>query len=146
MPSRPRSPPDTTREDKSTKVVAVGLNYRDHARELGMLVPEHPILFLKPPTSVIGSGQAIVRPAMSGQVDYEAELGIVMKDRISGISPNRRLQASVINQTLVDVAVEATDDGPMALAPLSPSIPGTAPVRASTAPSWLEMAIFRRLN
>jgi 2-keto-4-pentenoate hydratase/2-oxohepta-3-ene-1,7-dioic acid hydratase in catechol pathway len=70
-----------------TKIVAVGLNYRDHARELGMQVPESPILFLKPPTSVVGPGQAIVRPAMSGQVDYEAELGIVIRDRISGISP-----------------------------------------------------------
>jgi len=70
-----------------TKIVAVGLNYRDHARELGMQVPESPILFLKPPTSVIGPGQAIVRPAMSAQVDYEAELGIVIRDRVSGISP-----------------------------------------------------------
>jgi len=40
-----------------TKIVAVGLNYRDHARELGMQVPESPVLFLKPPTSVIGPGQ-----------------------------------------------------------------------------------------
>jgi 2-keto-4-pentenoate hydratase/2-oxohepta-3-ene-1,7-dioic acid hydratase in catechol pathway len=70
-----------------TKVVAVGLNYRDHARELGMQVPGSPILFLKPPTSVIGPGDAIIRPAMSAQVDYEAELGIVMKDRVSRIGP-----------------------------------------------------------
>jgi 2-keto-4-pentenoate hydratase/2-oxohepta-3-ene-1,7-dioic acid hydratase in catechol pathway len=70
-----------------TKIVAVGLNYRDHARELGMQVPESPILFLKPPTSVIGPGEAIVRPAMSSQVDYEAELGIVIRDRISRIPP-----------------------------------------------------------
>jgi len=70
-----------------TKVVAVGLNYRDHARELGMQVPESPILFLKPPTSVIGPGQAIILPAMSTQVDFEAELGIVIRDRVSRISP-----------------------------------------------------------
>jgi len=70
-----------------TKIVAVGLNYRDHAGELGMQVPEEPILFLKPPTSVLGPGQSIVRPAMSSQVDYEAELGIVIRDRVSRISP-----------------------------------------------------------
>jgi len=70
-----------------TKIVAVGLNYRDHARELGMPVPESPILFLKPASSVIGPGQTIVRPAMSSQVDYEAELGIVIKDRTSRIAP-----------------------------------------------------------
>jgi len=70
-----------------TKVVAVGLNYRDHARELGMAVPESPILFLKPPTAVIGPGGAIRYPEMCRQVDYEAELGIVIRDRVSGISP-----------------------------------------------------------
>ncbi|NTW67309.1 MAG: fumarylacetoacetate hydrolase family protein, partial [Nitrospirae bacterium] len=57
------------------------------AGELGMQVPESPILFLKPPTSVIGPGEAIVRPAMSSRVDYEAELGIVIRDRVSRIPP-----------------------------------------------------------
>ena len=70
-----------------TKVVAVGLNYRDHARELGMAVPETPILFLKPPTTVIGPGDDIRYPAMSSQVDFEGELGIVISDRVSGITP-----------------------------------------------------------
>jgi 2-keto-4-pentenoate hydratase/2-oxohepta-3-ene-1,7-dioic acid hydratase in catechol pathway len=70
-----------------SKVVAVGLNYRDHAKELGMAVPEEPILFLKPPTSVIGPGDAIIAPAMSFQVDFEAELGIVIKDRVRRIAP-----------------------------------------------------------
>ncbi len=72
---------------RPSKVVAVGLNYRDHARELGMAVPEEPILFLKPPSSVIGPGDEIVYPAMAGQVDFEAELGIVVKDRAKGITP-----------------------------------------------------------
>ncbi|HSB33981.1 MAG TPA: fumarylacetoacetate hydrolase family protein, partial [Nitrospirota bacterium] len=69
-----------------TKVVAVGLNYRDHARELGMAVPEAPILFLKPTTAVIGPDDDIHYPAMSSQVDYEGELGIVIKDSISRIT------------------------------------------------------------
>jgi 2-keto-4-pentenoate hydratase/2-oxohepta-3-ene-1,7-dioic acid hydratase in catechol pathway len=70
-----------------SKIVAVGLNYRDHAHELGMRVPENPVLFLKPPTTVIGPGEPIVSPSMSRRVDYEAELGIVIKDRIRCISP-----------------------------------------------------------
>ena len=71
-----------------TKIVAVGLNYHDHARELGMAAPEDPILFLKPPTSLIGPGDAIIRPPMSRQVDYEGELGIVIRDRVRNIAPN----------------------------------------------------------
>jgi 2-keto-4-pentenoate hydratase/2-oxohepta-3-ene-1,7-dioic acid hydratase in catechol pathway len=70
-----------------TKVVAVGLNYRDHAQELGMAVPENPVIFLKPPTAVIGPGDNIIYPAMSRQVDYEGELGIVIRDRIRRITP-----------------------------------------------------------
>lgn len=71
-----------------SKVVAVGLNYRDHARELGMAVPETPVLFLKPPTAVIGPRQPILYPPMSSQVDYEAELAVVIKDRIKDIDPD----------------------------------------------------------
>jgi 2-keto-4-pentenoate hydratase/2-oxohepta-3-ene-1,7-dioic acid hydratase in catechol pathway len=63
---------------RPSKVVCVGLNYHDHARELGLALPEEPILFLKPSTSVIGPGDAIVMPACSSRVDYEAELAIVM--------------------------------------------------------------------
>jgi 2-keto-4-pentenoate hydratase/2-oxohepta-3-ene-1,7-dioic acid hydratase in catechol pathway len=70
-----------------SKVVAVGLNYRDHAKELNFPVPDTPIVFLKPPTAVIGPGEAVLYPSASSQVDYEAELGIVMKDRARKISP-----------------------------------------------------------
>jgi len=62
-----------------SKVVAVGLNYVDHASELSMDVPKEPVIFLKPATAVIGPGDAIVYPAMSRQVDYEAEIGVVIK-------------------------------------------------------------------
>jgi 2-keto-4-pentenoate hydratase/2-oxohepta-3-ene-1,7-dioic acid hydratase in catechol pathway len=75
-----------------TKVVAIGLNYRDHASELGLAVPETPILFLKPPTAVIGPDDDIRFPAMSRQVDYEGELGIVVKDRVSRITPAQARQ------------------------------------------------------
>jgi 2-keto-4-pentenoate hydratase/2-oxohepta-3-ene-1,7-dioic acid hydratase in catechol pathway len=61
-----------------TKVVAVGRNYVDHATELDNTVPEEPLLFLKPPTSVIGPLQAIRLPAESQNVHHEAELAVVV--------------------------------------------------------------------
>ncbi len=69
-----------------SKIVSVGLNYRDHARELGMAIPSEPVIFLKPSTAVIGPGESIVYPSSSTRVDYEAELGVVIKDRIKNIS------------------------------------------------------------
>ena len=70
-----------------SKVVAVGLNYTDHAKELGMKVPDEPILFMKPSTSVIGPYDNIAYPAMSKRVDYEAELAVVIKDKTINIEP-----------------------------------------------------------
>jgi 2-keto-4-pentenoate hydratase/2-oxohepta-3-ene-1,7-dioic acid hydratase in catechol pathway len=61
-----------------SKVVAVGLNYRDHAQELNLAVPDEPLLFMKPSTSVIGPGDRIVLPPQSSRVDYEAELAVVI--------------------------------------------------------------------
>ncbi len=71
-----------------SKVVAVGLNYADHAKELNVATPDNPILFMKPPTSVIGPESKIIYPEMSKQVDYEAELVVVVKDRIKDVSTN----------------------------------------------------------
>ena len=61
-----------------SKVVAVGKNYADHAKEMGGEPPDHPIIFLKPSTSVIGAGDAIRLPPDSARVDHEAELAIVI--------------------------------------------------------------------
>jgi 2-keto-4-pentenoate hydratase/2-oxohepta-3-ene-1,7-dioic acid hydratase in catechol pathway len=58
------------------KIVCVGRNYLEHAKELGNEVPKEPLLFLKPPSSVIGMNQPIVLPAQSKQVEYEGEIGI----------------------------------------------------------------------
>ncbi len=69
-----------------SKIVAVGLNYRDHAAERGKPLPEEPLLFLKPSTAVIGPGEAIVYPRMSRRVDYEGELAVVMKKRAFRLS------------------------------------------------------------
>lgn len=60
------------------KIVCVGRNYADHAKELGNDVPKEPLLFLKPPTSVIGGGAAIVLPPASQRVEFEGEIGVVI--------------------------------------------------------------------
>jgi 2-keto-4-pentenoate hydratase/2-oxohepta-3-ene-1,7-dioic acid hydratase in catechol pathway len=62
-----------------SKIVGVGLNYRDHAEEVKIEIPKAPVLFIKPSTSVIGPGEAILLPKMSRRVDYEGELGVVIK-------------------------------------------------------------------
>jgi 2-keto-4-pentenoate hydratase/2-oxohepta-3-ene-1,7-dioic acid hydratase in catechol pathway len=61
-----------------SKIMAVGLNYRDHAAEFGHPLPAEPLLFMKPSTSVIGPDEDIVYPEMSRRLDYEAELAIVI--------------------------------------------------------------------
>jgi len=63
---------------KPGKIICVGLNYMDHARELDMPVPKRPLLFLKPPSAVIGHLGKIVYPGTVGRVDYEAELAVVV--------------------------------------------------------------------
>lgn len=68
-----------------TKIVAVGLNYRKHAEELGMEVPKNPVIFIKPSSSVIDPEGEIVYPKMSKRIDYEAELGVVIRKQASGI-------------------------------------------------------------
>jgi len=68
-----------------TKIVCVGLNYHCHAKELGMNTPHHPILFMKPLTSLIGPEEKIIYPKMSKRVDYEAELAVIIKDKIKNI-------------------------------------------------------------
>jgi 2-keto-4-pentenoate hydratase/2-oxohepta-3-ene-1,7-dioic acid hydratase in catechol pathway len=64
-----------------SKIVCVGRNYAAHARELGNAVPKQPLLFFKPPSALIGPDQAIRLPAVSQQVEYEAEIGVVIGSR-----------------------------------------------------------------
>jgi 2-keto-4-pentenoate hydratase/2-oxohepta-3-ene-1,7-dioic acid hydratase in catechol pathway len=70
-----------------TKVVCVGLNYPAHAAEFDQSVPEEPVLFIKPPSSVVGPGEAIVLPEQSSRVDYEAELALVVGRRCHRVRP-----------------------------------------------------------
>jgi 2-keto-4-pentenoate hydratase/2-oxohepta-3-ene-1,7-dioic acid hydratase in catechol pathway len=81
-----------------SKVVAIGLNYKAHAAERGKGLPEEPLMFLKPTTSVIGPGDAIVMPKQSSRVDHEAELAIVIGKATKNASPGDAM-ASVLGFT-----------------------------------------------
>ena len=68
-----------------SKIIAVGLNYIDHAKELNMPIPKQPIIFIKPSTSVIWHKQEIIYPKGVTELDYEAELAIIIKDKIKNV-------------------------------------------------------------
>ncbi|MBD2346182.1 fumarylacetoacetate hydrolase family protein [Anabaena subtropica] len=70
-----------------SKIVAVGKNYADHAAEMGTPVPSEPLIFLKPPTSIIASETEIKYPLQSQRVDYEGELALVIGDRACNCTP-----------------------------------------------------------
>jgi 2-keto-4-pentenoate hydratase/2-oxohepta-3-ene-1,7-dioic acid hydratase in catechol pathway len=73
------------------KVICIGLNYGDHARETGAEIPTEPVVFNKFPSCVIGPGAAIEKPSASDQVDYEAELVVVIGREAKGVSERQAL-------------------------------------------------------
>ncbi len=77
---------------KPSKIVAVGINYRDHAAEMKHELPEDPVLFIKPSSSVIGPEDKIIKPYMSHRVDYEAELGLVIGRQTKNVEPSEAFQ------------------------------------------------------
>ena len=125
------------------KIVAVGLNYKDHAREVGMEIPEEPLLFLKAPSALIGPGAEIVYPPQSRRVDYEAELAVVI-GRVAKNVKEKDAPAHILGYTCInDVTARdlqmkdvqfARSKGFDTFAPLGPWIvtdfdPTEAPVR-----------------
>ncbi len=74
-----------------SKIVCLGLNYRKHAEETGLPIPDLPLIFLKPSTAVVGPDDSIVLPPDSKRVDYEGELGVVIGCTVKGIDENRAL-------------------------------------------------------
>jgi 2-keto-4-pentenoate hydratase/2-oxohepta-3-ene-1,7-dioic acid hydratase in catechol pathway len=84
-----------------SKVVCVGKNYADHAKEMDSAVPEQPVLFIKPNTSVIGPDDAIIWPTMSKKVDHEAELAVVI-GKICKDVPKERVQDVIFGYTIAN--------------------------------------------
>lgn len=127
-----------------SKIVGIGLNYREHAAELGLAVPDEPLIFLKPVSALIGPDDPILYPPASRRVDHEAELAVVIKRRCRNV-PAARARDYVLGYACLN-DVTARDllarDGPWARAkgfdtfcPLGPCIatdldPGALTVEA----------------
>lgn len=98
-----------------SKIVAVGLNYRDHADEMNLKAPEEPSIFLKPVSALCGPDDPIVFPAQAQRVDYEAELAIVIKKRCHQVPPERAREYVLGYTCLNDVTardIQARDRHP----------------------------------
>jgi 2-keto-4-pentenoate hydratase/2-oxohepta-3-ene-1,7-dioic acid hydratase in catechol pathway len=79
----------TSKRFRPGKIVCVGRNYREHATELGNEVPKEPLIFLKPPSSVVWESDAIELPSASVKVEFEGEIGIVVGERMRVVSEER---------------------------------------------------------
>jgi 2-keto-4-pentenoate hydratase/2-oxohepta-3-ene-1,7-dioic acid hydratase in catechol pathway len=87
---------------KPSKIVCVGRNYAEHAAELGNEVPTEPLLFLKAPSAIINSGEPIVLPAQSKQVEHEGELGVVMGRRCHALFDDEDAMRYVLGYTCLN--------------------------------------------
>jgi len=85
-----------------SKIVCVGRNYREHAAELGNEVPTEPLLFFKPPSSLLAQGGSIRRPRIAERVDYEGELGVVIGKRCYKVLPDEDIRSCILGYTCVN--------------------------------------------
>src|SRR5579863_9845647 len=85
-----------------SKIICVGRNYRDHAKELGNEVPTEPLLFSKPPSSLLAPGGVVRMPAASSRVDFEGELALVIRRRISRFAADGDWRGVIRGYTLAD--------------------------------------------
>lgn len=72
-----------------SKIICIGLNYKDHAEEFNLKLPEEPIIFLKPPSAIIGPGAEIIKPLQCKRLDYEAELAIIIGREAKNVEPSK---------------------------------------------------------
>ena len=132
---------------RPSKIVCVGRNYREHARELGNEVPAYPLLFFKPPSAIIPSGQPILIPPASSRVEYESEIGIVLRDRVRRISPEQAAALSYGVTCVNDVTARDLQktDGQWARAKGFDTFCPAGPRVVEGLP-WRELQVIGRLN
>jgi 2-keto-4-pentenoate hydratase/2-oxohepta-3-ene-1,7-dioic acid hydratase in catechol pathway len=82
-----------------TKIIGIGRNYKDHAAELGNPLPAEPLVFLKPPTAVIGPLDAVVMPVVSERIDYEGEVGVVIRKRARALRDEDPVDGHILGYT-----------------------------------------------
>jgi len=133
--------------ERPSKIVCVGRNYADHAKELGNEVPKAPLLFLKAPSALIGNDEAIVLPPESAQVEYEAEIGVVLARQIHHAGPDEA-EAAIRGFVCVN-DVTARDlqrsDGQWTRAKGFDTFCPVGP-RIAEGLSWQDLAVVGRVN
>ena len=90
-------------ELRPSKIVCLGRNYAEHAKELGHEVPEEPVIFLKPPSALIGPNQAIILPRKSEHVDHEVELAVIIGKRAKGVRAEKAMDYVLGYTILLDI-------------------------------------------
>ncbi len=133
-----------------SKIVCVGRNYREHAKELNHEIPTSPLIFLKPPSSVIAPGDEVRRPyTLSQRVDYEGELGVVISRGCYGLREDQNVRSYILGYTCVN-DVTARDlqnkDGQWTRAKGFDTFCPIGPVIADGLDPWHGIHIETRLN
>ena len=82
-----------------SKIIGIGRNYKEHAAELGNPLPEEPLVFLKPPSAVIGHLDTVVQPPSSRRVDYEGEVGVVIRRKARNLRDDDPVEAVILGYT-----------------------------------------------
>jgi 2-keto-4-pentenoate hydratase/2-oxohepta-3-ene-1,7-dioic acid hydratase in catechol pathway len=132
---------------RPTKIVGVGRNYRAHAEELGNPLPEEPILFLKPTSALVGPEEPIVLPALSQQVEFEAEIGVVALERLRHLSLEEAERAPIGFLCVNDVTARDLQkkDGQWTRAKAFDTFCPAGP-RVVTGLDWKNLEVIGRLN
>jgi 2-keto-4-pentenoate hydratase/2-oxohepta-3-ene-1,7-dioic acid hydratase in catechol pathway len=130
-----------------SKIVCVGKNYVDHAKEMGSEVPKEPLIFLKPPSALIGPNDPIVLPRMSTHVEHEAEIGVVIRTRLRQVSEEEAMEGVAGFVCLNDVTARdwqkresqwARAKGFDTFCPVGP--------RVATGLEWRDLEVIGRVN
>ena len=132
-----------------SKVVCIGRNYREHAAEMGNDVPVEPLIFLKPPSSVLAPGRAVLRPKISQRVDHEAELGVVIGKACRLLRADEDVRPYILGYTCVN-DVTARDlqkkDGQWTRGKGFDTFCPVGPVVTSELDPWAGVAVEARVN
>lgn len=144
MPSVPRAP---SAPSLPSKIVGIGRNYRAHANELGGDVPREPLIFLKPPSSVIADGAPIVLTPQSHQVEFEGEIGVVIGTRARHVpeADARRVMRGIVAINDVTARDLQNSDGQWTRAKSFDTFAPVGGERAYTA-SWEALTVVTRVN
>jgi 2-keto-4-pentenoate hydratase/2-oxohepta-3-ene-1,7-dioic acid hydratase in catechol pathway len=134
---------------QASKIVCVGRNYREHAAELGHDVPVEPLIFLKPPSSLLAPGATIVRPKISTRVDHEGELGVVIGKQCRNVKADQDVRSYILGYTCVN-DVTARDlqnkDGQWTRAKGFDTFCPVGPIVTDAVDPWAGVQVETRVN